>query len=423
MKVAIIAHEISPKQGSECAAGWNVVMNLAKYNDLELTVFCSIGPQLGADEYKQAITEYFKENTPKSLIFKYIEYNKICKKIASINRFFFGSLSGIGLPFLYYICYRSWQNEVVKSIKSVNQESKFDCIHLLNQITYRQPGRFHKLGIPFFWGPTGGSETISKSFIKSLPIGLRVIEFLRLYVTKFLHIALRNVHDAAKHSSVIYSFTNLDHDFFSNYAITKKMVDAATSIKEVETRKFLSGNVLEILWAGQLIDRKLPFLILDLMKKYPDLEDKVNFRILGSGPRKKVLMKAIEDSELSNIKILDQIPHNQVESIMLKSHFLLHTSYREAGTHIIPEALSTGLPVICHAVGGMNLTINKSNGFKVELISYSHSIKTIAEYLYEVIENPNLVFEKSSGAISFAKGNSWSHMAETFRKDYLHAKK
>ena len=78
--------------------------------------------------------------------------------------------------------------------------------------------------------------------------------------------------------------------------------------------------------------------------------------------------------------------------------------------------------MICHAVGGMNLTINKSNGFKVELISYSHSIKTIAEYLYEVIENPNLVFEKSSGAISFAKGNSWNHMAETFRKDYLHAK-
>ena len=110
----------------------------------------------------------------------------------------------------------------MKSIKSVNQESKFDCIHLLNQITYRQPGRFHKLGIPFFWGPTGGSETISKSFIKSLPIGLRIIEFLRLYVTKFLHIALRNVHDAAKHSSVIYAFTNLDHDFFSNYAITKK---------------------------------------------------------------------------------------------------------------------------------------------------------------------------------------------------------
>ena len=180
---------------------------------------------------------------------------------------------------------------------------------------------------------------------------------------------------------------------------------------------------MEILWAGQLTDRKLPFLILDLMRKYPDLKDKVNFTILGSGPRKTLLMKALEDSKFDNIKILDQVPFNKVENIMLRSHFLLHTSYREAGTHIVPEALSSGLPVICHAISGMNLTIKKSNGFKVELISYSHSIKTIASYLYEVIENPNLVSEKSSGAISYAKLNSWNNMVETFRKDYLNVKK
>ena len=251
MKVAIIAHEISPNQGSECAEGWNVVLNLAKYNDLELTVFCSLGPQLGADEYKKAITEYFKENTPKSLKFKYIEYSKICKNIASINRFCFGRLSGIGLPILYYICYRSWQSKVSKAIKYANRKSKFDCIHLLNQITYRQPGKFYKIGTPFFWGPTGGSEMIPLSFIRSLPIHLRITESLRLFITKILHVTSRSIHDAAKHSSVIYAFSNSDHDFFSNYALTKKMVDAATSIKNTKIRKLIPGRKLEILWAGR----------------------------------------------------------------------------------------------------------------------------------------------------------------------------
>ena len=422
MKIAIVAHEISPQQGSECAEGWNVVLNLANYRDLDLTIFCSVGPQLGADEYKQAISQYFEKNPPRSLTFKYVEYSRICKIMASINSRFFGSLSGIGLPFLYYICYRSWQNGVAKLIKSIHRESQFDCIHLLTQITYRHPGKFYKLGIPFFWGPTGGSETIPLSFIASLPIHVRTIELIRLVVTKVSHVMLQSVRKAAKNSSVIYAFSDPDHDFFSNYATTKKMVDGATSVTNPEMRKLAPGGTLEILWVGQLTDRKLPFLIIDLMKKYPDLEDKVNFTMLGSGVRKAALTEALAVSGLSNIRILEQIPHKEVATIMRDSHFLLHTSYREAGTHIIPEALSSGLPVICHAVSGMNLTISPSNGFKVELVSYTHSINKIASYLYEITETPNLVAEKSCGAISFAEINTWNHMAQVFREDYLNVK-
>ena len=422
MKIAIVAHEISPQQGSECAEGWNVVLNLANFRDLDLTVFCSVGPQLGADEYKQAISQYFEKSPPRSLTFKYVEYSRICKSIALINRRFFGSLSGIGLPFLYYICYRSWQNDVANYIKSIHRESKFDCIHLLTQITYRHPGEFHRLGIPFFWGPTGGAETIPLSFIMSLPFNIRTIELIRLVVTKLMHVSLQSIRKAAKNASVIYAFSDSDYDFFSNYTTTKKMVDGATSVINPEMRKLALGDTLEILWVGQITDRKLPFLIIDLMKQYPDLEDKVNFTILGSGVRKAALMEALAVSCLRNIRVLEQVPHKEVARIMRDSHFLLHTSYREAGTHIIPEALSSGLPVICHAVSGMNLSISPSNGYKVELVSYTHSINTIASYLYEIIKNTNLVAEKSSGAVSFAEVNTWKHMAEVFRGDYLNVK-
>jgi glycosyltransferase involved in cell wall biosynthesis len=233
---------------------------------------------------------------------------------------------------------------------------------------------------------------------------------------------LQSVRKAAKKASVIYAFSEPDHDFFSQYTTTRKMVDGATSVGNTEIRVLAHGDTLEILWVGQLTDRKLPFLIIDLMKQYPDLEDKVSFTILGSGVRKVALTEALAVSRFSNIRLLDQIPHKEVATIMRDSHFLLHTSYREAGTHIIPEALSSGLPVICHEVSGMNLTISPLNGFKVQLVSYAHSIDKIAAYLYEIIRKPDIVAEKSCGAISFSKVNTWDHMAEVFRKDYLNGK-
>ena len=422
IKIAIVSHEISPNQGSECAEGWNVVLNLADYADLDITVFCSPGAQFGSNEYQLAIERYFADLKPKTLNFVYIKYGPISRFVTAINKQLFGSLSGIGLPLLYYFSYRLWQDKVARIIKKSHRNSRFDCLHLLTQITYRQPGKFYKLGIPFLWGPTGGSETLPVSFIASLPSRLMIGELARYFLSIASHYFFIGTRNAAKKASIVYAFSESDHDFFTNYTVTKKMVDASCSNKKMAIRKKGLGEKLEIIWIGQITGRKLPFLILDLMKDNSDFENEVNFTILGGGIGKPRLIEALAESNIKNIKICDQIPHHEVEAMMLKSHFLLHTSYREAGTHIVPEALSTGLPVMCHGIGGLNFIIDESNGFKVDLVSYSNSIDAFATIIKQVLGDPSILASKSKGAIEYSDINNWKNMAKVFRDDYVDIK-
>ena len=51
VRVAIVAHEFSPFQGSECAEGWRISTALSQSRrDLDLTVFAASGPQFFSRE-------------------------------------------------------------------------------------------------------------------------------------------------------------------------------------------------------------------------------------------------------------------------------------------------------------------------------------------------------------------------------------
>ena len=57
---------------------------------------------------------------------------------------------------------------------------KFDVIHLLTQITVREPGSFWELSdCKFIWGPTGGSESLPISFRRSMGTLPRIVEEIR----------------------------------------------------------------------------------------------------------------------------------------------------------------------------------------------------------------------------------------------------
>ena len=56
--ILICAHELSPYQGSECAEGWNTVINLSKFHNLY--VIYASGSQKSPLSYKDAIDDFKK---------------------------------------------------------------------------------------------------------------------------------------------------------------------------------------------------------------------------------------------------------------------------------------------------------------------------------------------------------------------------
>lgn len=86
-------------------------------------------------------------------------------------------------------------------------------------------------------------------------------------------------------------------------------------------------------------------------------------------------MSFADQHGLNYIDWISNVSHRDVLKFMQQGDFFVHTSIREATTNVIPEALSMGIPVICHDIDGMSISINNSCGLKIPMKSFEYSVK------------------------------------------------
>ena len=79
------------------------------------------------------------------------------------------------------------------------ENKHFDLIHFVGPIGYREPGYLWKLGIPYLWGPIGGSNKTNvilqkhTSLLAQFKFRLRnVMNEIQLRKNKRLKLALEN---------------------------------------------------------------------------------------------------------------------------------------------------------------------------------------------------------------------------------------
>jgi glycosyltransferase involved in cell wall biosynthesis len=104
---------------------------------------------------------------------------------------------------------------------------------------------------------------------------------------------------------------------------------------------------------------------------------------------------------------------------MKSADFFIHTSYREATSNVIPEALSMGLPVICHDANGMSIAINDTCGIKIPLVSFDQSVTGFQKAIQQLLSDPNYLEQLKKGTSARTGAISWDAMAATMAQDYL----
>lgn len=333
LKVLISAHEFSPDQGSECAVGWNLVTGLNRYHDV--TVLYARGSQFEPDAYERAVTAYYANHPkPEGLEFIAIPQPASTLRIATLNKRLFSSRSVIGLPMLYYIGYRYWQKQVYRTARAL--AGPFDLSHHLTSISYREPGYLWKLEIPFVWGPTGGTTNISLPFYPHIGLAAASHETLRAISNHLTVWLSRKIHRAIQKSTLIYAFTAKDCRMFQRRAMGRVEIMLETG-------------------CGGEAESGLP------------------------APGKVVPQPASR-----RISFTGWLNHDQVLEHMRQSDVLVHTSYREGTSHVIMEALSVGIPVICHDISGLSIAITEECGIKVPLRSYKESVAGFRQAIRKV---------------------------------------
>ncbi|CAN5805068.1 hypothetical protein BH11BAC4_BH11BAC4_04380 [soil metagenome] len=420
LSVLIIAHELSPVQGSECAVGWNLVTRLAKYHDL--TVLYASGSQANHNSYFDAINNYTAVNGPiPGIRFINIDQPGITKSIASFNKTF-SKIGPIGLPVLYYLGYGYWQKAAFAKAKELHKKEKFDVVHQLTQVAFREPGYTWKMDIPFFWGPTGGTKTLPKAFYKMLPLKSRILEGIRTFSNYIQFNFSSRVIKANKTAAVIYAFSPEDVNLLKQRVTgeIKLMLDVGTiHYDSIDHHSDQHSTTVKAMWCGHLIERKAAIILLKALALSKQTREGVKFQIVGTGPLEESLQQFAEELELKNVEWIKNVDRDTVFKMMSEADFFVHTSLREATSSVIPEALSTGLPVICHDADGMSIAINESCGIKVPMISPADSIIGFHAAIEKLVLNKPLIEKLKAGARKRSLEMSWDSMAETIATDYI----
>jgi glycosyltransferase involved in cell wall biosynthesis len=328
-----------------------------------------------------------------------------------------------GFKVVYFFVYRAWLNKVHHLIRNETENKDVKFIHLLNHISFREPGRFSELSIPFLWGPISGCSAIAPGFIASAPLRIKIQNRLRDF-SNYIALRKKSVKLACSNASTIFVVTREDARLLPIYNLPVKILsDVGCKLSQTTSiRQRLSSDhdELRILWVGRLdYNKALHILLHSLQQVTTSSQRRVKLSVIGSGTEKAYL-QGVSQSLSSFIRIdwFGEIPHDQVLAEMQTHHIFVHTSIKEAGCTVVMEALSSGLPVACHDAFGMASTVDESCGWKIPYKDPILSGNAFAAIIDEILDNPSLIELKSRMALLKRRSISWESIVNRITLAY-----
>ncbi|MGB9603999.1 MAG: glycosyltransferase [Verrucomicrobiia bacterium] len=179
---------------------------------------------------------------------------------------------------------------------------------------------------------------------------------------------------------------------------------------DARVRLNLPQDSILILFVGNFLPIKDPLLALDSFSKFVDEYKPQNplIAFIGDGVLKSKLESRAEDLGLkNNVIFAGRKRPEEITVYMQAADVLCLTSHNEGVPNVVLEALSTGLPVVATAVGGVPEIIQNSTLGK---LVYERSPKKIAEAIYDTIKNP----PDKTLLISYARQYDWDQTAREY---------
>ena len=411
MRVLLSAFAFSPYKGSEAAVGWNIARELARLHDV--TVLTG-AVRDGENDWNRYLTE---NGSVDGLTVEFVNPTGLVKLFDRVHQL-------PGLWSLYYLAYRLWQREAFKRAKCLHKMRRFDVIHQLTMIGYREPGYLWKLDdVPFVWGPVGGGPDEPIAFHSLYSFSAKVKVVVRNVLNWIQKRLLLRPRLAARHAKKIWVVTDADermvHGLWGREC--ERMIEtAATASPLGRVRTWDGVEPLRIVWSGtHTYGKALPILIhaLAILKGNGLCNFVVD--VLGKGGETIKWKNLAEKCGVADVfKWHGHLSHDVAIETMAKCHLLAFPSLKEGTPHVVLEALSLGLPVICHDICGMGTVVTASCGIKILMKSPSISIKGFVDAISNIMRCPELLEKLSSGALTRAKELSWTQKAHAISDAY-----
>ena len=388
----LMVYECMPDRGPEAHAGWERVLQAGR--DFEVHAIVGAESFAAIEGYRQphAIPGAVRFHTPQE---------------DTLYRLF---RRMPGLPAENSLAYRHWQRLAYQLALELHREFRFSLVHQVNASDFREPGTMWRLGIPFVWGPVGGTESFPTTFLAGLPVAEHIRQRVRNMGNR-LALRTRRVKTAGKRASAVLAANSTSQSEFERAfrrPIELLSNTALDSVRRSETAKFRAPGPLNLLWSGEFTAGKaLPLLLEAVANLGRDVEYELH--ILGDGPLEvewKALAARLGVAARCSFLGAGR-PGEDVEELDW-AHLFVSTSLREGSDIGVLQALGHGVPVMCFAHQGSGDIVTSSCGIKVPVTHPGHAIAAMASSIRTLAQDRTRLLQLSAGAYDRARHYLWS---------------
>lgn len=221
----------------------------------------------------------------------------------------------------------------------------------------------------------------------------------------------RRVHKAVQKASVVISASSESQKSLKKYFHIDSPLLNETGCypKTTIINSTKEKDDLNLLWVGKLDFRKQLSLALKTIAQLANPQIKLH--IIG-GNNNSYQKLAMELNISHQCIWHGVIPHHEVQGLMRKADVFFFTSIAEGTPHVVLEAISNNLPVICFDVCGHGDSVNEQVGVKVPLSTPQQSINDFAEKITYLFNHRDVLKRMSENCKARQEELSWDNKAK-----------
>lgn len=414
-KILVLAYQLHYSKGAEYAVAWNYICHMSENN--QLTVLFGESQDFQLIGHTEEMDAYIKDHPMKN-----VEFIPV-KPSFELGTYGYSNYGN----YLFYKDYRRWHYDAYKVACELIKKEKFDLVHFLGPIGYREPGYLMQLPLPYIWGPIGGFGGIPIRLIKatsSLSGAVKMV--MKKLLNKIQEQTDKRVHKALKDSDVVICATT------EWYEICYKLVgkkhhsrlfyqpeNCIDKVYPLNESKFSTGKI-HLIIISSIDSRKALILVLEAIKRLSDKErESIVLDILGKGPLENKLKQWTQNNGISDcVNWHGKVERSKVFNMLNDAHLMMLPSLHDANTTAVWESLSMGVPVLSLDHCGMHDVISPELGVKIPIHSYNQVVEDIRKVLIDFINNPMRLKELAESVVNNRQKYTWDTRKLFFENMY-----
>jgi glycosyltransferase involved in cell wall biosynthesis len=322
---------------------------------------------------------------------------------------------------LFWQRYRLWQRQALRVARQLHRKHRFHLVHQINFCSFREPGDTWRLGIPFVWGPIGGTHNLPAKFLSQCDLVGGAREVTRAVVNWWQLNVSRRIRRAAKSATTVFAASHAaQRDLARHLGIEAKvMLETGIGAPLVERREPPNGDrPLRLLWAGrQRTWKGFPLLTQAIAKLPKDFNYELT--VLGVGQSHDGWRRQAERLGVADrIRWVGWPEYADTLPYYSWADAFLFTSLRDTSGTGLLESLAAGTPIIGLDHQGAADIMSAESAMPIAVHSPEQVARDVAAAIVTLGSDPDLWSQKSLASQQRAKQFQWSVLAARMEQEY-----